>query len=162
MRQAFSLILTISLLILSGCVVVPPDKYANAEKNIKVDPKDRRNFKVKAKKAWQKPGIYLVKEAKIHIKAEGNWSPWPEIGLNCGPDGNESATFTGEAPWIPACALMARLGKTGRPFLVGSEIEFTAQDAGHLYFAINDPFNFLYNNTGALDVSITIDYPEKQ
>jgi hypothetical protein len=150
------------VVLLSGCIVAAPDKYANTEKNIDLDAKDRRTFKIAANKAWQKPGVYLVKNAKVRISAKGKWSPWPEIGLECGPDGDESSSLTGEAPWIPFCALMARLGQTGRPFIVGSDIEFTAKEPGHLYFTINDPFNYLYNNTGTLVVSVTVEYPEGQ
>lgn len=153
--------LTLIFLGLPACVIQAPNKYANTSNNIEVAPKDRRSFEVEANKAWQKPGIFVVKGAKVHIRADGEWSPWPEIGMKCGPDGDESATFSGEAAWIPACALMARLGTNGRPFLVGQEIEFTAKDSGHIYFAINDPFFYLGNNTGSLDVNVTVDFPEE-
>ncbi len=147
--------------LLTACVVVPPaDKYAQSEKNVSIDDKDRRTFMVQANKAWQQPGIYLIKGAKVTIRANGNWSPWPEIGVNCEPGGDAALTFGGEVAWIPTCALMAKLGNAGRPFLVGSETEFTAEQQGHLFFAMNDPFNYLFNNTGELSVSVTVDYPQ--
>ncbi len=153
-------ILLIAALVLPGCIVQTPNKYAGTSKNVTINEKDRRQFKVLANKAWQKPGIYLVPGAKVSIRANGKWSPWPEIGMSCGAEGDSTASIAGEVAWIPLCALMARLGNSGRPFLVGPVMEFTAEETGHLFFAMNDPFNFLHNNTGALLVSVTIEYPE--
>lgn len=151
----------LSFLILAGCVVQAPDKYANTDKNIDVSAKDRRTFEIVANKAWQKPGVYLVKGATVRISAEGSWSNWPALGWKSGPEGDESSSINGEAPWIPLGALMGRLGQSGRPFLVGSEIEFTANEPGHLYFAMNDPFQYLSDNTGTMSVTVTVRFPDQ-
>ena len=162
-KKRFSIIF-IFLSLLTACVIAPPpsnNNYAQTEKNVTINDKDRRSFKIYANKAWQQPGVYLTKGATVSIRANGKWSPWPEIGIHCEPNGDASTgVLVGEVSWVPPCALMAKLGHQGRPFLVGSETEFTAEQEGHLFFAINDPFNYLFNNTGELSVSVTVDFPK--
>ena len=153
------LLLPLLLSFLTACVVAPQDKYANSEKNISKTDKDTRSFKVQANKAWQQPGIYLPKGATVSLRANGSWSPWPLIGMTCDANGDPSSTLTGEVPWIPICALMAKIGFNGRPFLVGYETEFVVEQGGQLFLSINDPFAYLADNTGDLTVSASIKYP---
>lgn len=50
--------------------------------------------------------------------------------------------------------LIAKTGAQGLPFVVGSELEFEAQENGFLFFRINDFVNANYDNEGFLDVTI--------
>jgi len=51
-------------------------------------------------------------------------------------------------------SLMAKLGHDGIPFEIGIDKTFRANDYGMLYFAMNDPFKWQYDNEGELDVAI--------
>ena len=52
---------------------------------------------------------------------------------------------------------MAKLGHDGDAFEIGLNRNFQANDYGMLYFAMNDPFKWQFDNSGELDVSIYSD-----
>lgn len=88
----------------------------------------------------------------ITINASGSWSPAP--AATSGPEGNK--LWSAEVHGIPGGALMAKLGHNGRPVEIGINQSFRAQNYGMLYFAMNDPFNYLYDNTGTAEAEIYI------
>ena len=51
-------------------------------------------------------------------------------------------------------SLIGRIGESGAPFLVGSELSFTADTEGRLFLGIND--NSVKNNAGAFTATITV------
>ena len=119
----------LSAYLLGGCAAPLPD-YGGAADNVEVADMERTKVTVSSKSAWQDSGVYLPAGATASIKANGKWSPWPAAGLWCGPEGNEA--WQGQVPFIPASALMGRLGTDGKPFYVGPEAQVTAKDNGRL------------------------------
>jgi hypothetical protein len=148
---------------LHACVVPPSRGYDERQSNIRVLQEEALNIdrikpetrKVEAIKPWQNTGVFLENGQVVSIVASGKWSPWPEIGAWSGPEGN--ITWNVEVPGIPGGALMAKLGYDGKPFKIGAVQTFRAQDYGMLYLAINDPFNYLFNNQGEVEANIYVD-----
>jgi cold shock CspA family protein len=114
---------------------------------------------VSSQKTWQNTQVFVERGDTITINAHGSWSPWPEVSLWSGPDGND--LWAAEVPGISGAALMGRLGYQGKPFQIGSSKTFQARDYGMLYLAMNDPFKYLYNNQGDLSVDIYLDVNRK-
>jgi hypothetical protein len=74
-----------------------------------------------------------------------------------GPEGLEG---TGkEVPWIKANALMGKIGEQGKPFEIGAETELRATGEGEVYLAINDPFDWMKDNSGSMQVTV---YAQKE
>ena len=86
------------------------------------------------------------------MKATGKWSPAPLVFQWSGGEGN--SFFGTEMPYITGGALMAKLGHDGIPFEIGTNKTFQTNDYGMLYFAMNDPFEWQYDNEGSLDVNV--------
>ncbi len=152
-------LLPLMIVLLPGCSAQAPNNNIGTSNHAPLSKKEQKQVEVLAYESWQNSGINLTRGAKVTIRSMGRWSPWPEVGMSCGPEGDSTSSIVGEAPWIPLCALMAKLGNNGRPFLVGPFVQFTAEQPEPLFFAMNDSFNFLQNNSGALSVRVTIEYP---
>jgi hypothetical protein len=146
--------LTVLSLLLAGCAA--PPSYDGAVDNVSVADTKRITVKVNPKVAWQDTGLFLPAGSTARISASGNWSPWPLAGLWSGPEGNEG--WQGQVSFIPASALMGRLGTSGRPFFIGTDSEFTAKDNGQLYLAMNDVFSALWDNAGEMKADIRVRY----
>ena len=146
-------------LMMTSCVSFPPSKsYDNAAVNFTayrgLEPSRAINnvVSVNANEAWQQSGVHVTENTKIKVVAMGKWSPWPAMNIWNGPEGNQK---TGkEVPWVTASALMAKIGENGKPFEIGTERELQATGDGQLFFAINDPFGFLSDNQGSLQVTV--------
>lgn len=150
------LILSISALTACGStpVKVPHNKDISILGNgaLNIDTIAPTNIKVAASKSWQSSGTFLENGERIKVTAHGKWSPAP---LMLQWSGGEGSTFYGaEIPYITGGALMAKLGHDGIPFEIGIDKTFRANDYGMLYFAMNDPFKWQYDNEGELDVAI--------
>jgi hypothetical protein len=150
--------LTASLvaLLLTGCAA--PPSYDDAADNVSVADMEHTTVSVDPKAAWQDSGLYLPAGATARITATGKWSPWPAAGLWAGPEGNEA--WQGQVSFVPASALMGRLGTDGKPFYIGPESEITARDNGRLYLAMNDLFSALWDNAGEMEATIRVRYPD--
>lgn len=59
-----------------------------------------------------------------------------------------------EVPCINSNALMGRIREQGKPFEIGPECELQATGEGTIYFAINDPFGGLQDNSGSMQVTV--------
>ncbi|MGB0911332.1 MAG: caspase family protein [Nitrospirales bacterium] len=147
------------MLMTTGCLSFPPSKpyddttvnYA-AYKGVESSRAINMGVTVHANQTWQSSGIHVTKRMQVKVVAMGKWSPWPAINLWTGPEGNPKAGK--EVAWITGSALMARIGEHGKPFEIGTEGEFQATGEGLLLFAMNDPFGFLSDNTGSLQVTV--------
>ena len=146
-------------LMMTGCVSFPPSRsYDNttvnftAYRGLESSRAINKVVTVNANEAWQQSGVRVTENTKIKVVAMGKWSPWPAMNIWSGPEGNPKAGK--EVPWIAASALMAKIGENGKPFEIGTERELQATGDGELFFAINDPFGFLSDNQGSLQVTV--------
>jgi hypothetical protein len=90
-------------------------------------------------------------------KAHSGVSP---VGIPS-PRRRDSCKFPG-ASALPWGALVAKVGESGTPFVVGSSYEVTSSKAaGILYLAVNDPSCAL-DNYGSFDVSIDFSFHKDQ
>ena len=161
-------ILTISFftLFLNACFLTPPSRnYDEQPKNVTRLKTDALNIdlikpvslNVNPAMAWQNSGVFIEKSNIVTVTAAGKWSTAPLAWS--GPEGN--LLWSVEVPGITGGALMAKLGHKGHPFVIGLTQTFKANDYGMLYFAINDPFRFLYDNEGQVTAKIYTDIDNK-
>ena len=108
---------------------------------------------IQANEPWQSSGVQVESEDTVKILATGKWSVAPALGLWSGPEGM-SASLGKEVPWIALSALMGKIGEKGKPFEIGSELEIQAKGKGELFLAINDPFPWIKDNSGAMQVTV--------
>ncbi len=158
-RLFSSFVIMSLILMMTGCLAFPPSQsYDNATVNVTassgVDSSRASNtpITVQANLAWQPSGVQVTKKMQIKVVAMGKWSPWPAMNIWSGPEGNPAAAK--EVPWITASALMAKIGENGKPFEIGTKEEFQVTGDGQLFFAMNDPFGFLADNTGSLQITV--------
>ncbi|MEW6708511.1 MAG: hypothetical protein AB1403_01705 [Candidatus Riflebacteria bacterium] len=139
------------------------------------------SFDVAANKVWQNTGINLSQGDRIKIEVSGKWSMhkgerWCDATGIVGDQPLGGMQLPGHPnpicplPLFRAGSLAARIGD-GRPFYAGAGGEFTANDDGELQFMpndvydgveegqacryCNDPEGHLWNNQGAVKVSVT-------
>ena len=107
---------------------------------------------IQANAPWQPSGVQVASSDTVKILALGKWSQAPGFNVWSGPEGLDG---TGkEVPWINANALMGKIGEKGKPFEVGSELELRATGEGELFFSINDPFPWVKDNSGSMQVTV--------
>ena len=152
-------VITSLLLIMTSCVAFPPSQsYENTIVNyaaytgVVASRAMNTHITVHANQAWQPSGLQLTTNMKVKVVAMGRWSPWPAINMWSGPEGAPKAGK--EVPWITGSSLMAKIGENGKPFEIGTEEEFRSTGEGPLLFAMNDPFGFLSDNSGSLQVTV--------
>lgn len=153
------MLLGMSLLV--ACTITPPSRsYDNQIRNIQIIDSNALNIDaikpitniIEANKIWQNSGVFIEQGDSVTIKASGSWSPAPAMLAWSGPEGN--ALWAVEVTNITGGALMAKLGHDGHPFEIGLLQTFKAKDYGMLYFAMNDPFRYLYDNQGKITAEI--------
>ena len=151
---------TISCLILAtACVSFPPSRSYEqdpvnyeAASGFTTDGLKGKTLTVEANQPWQKSEVHVFAGNHIKILAMGKWSQAPAFNVWSGPEG---LSGTGkEVPWINANALMGKIGQKGKPFEVGPNTELRATGEGDLYFSINDPFDWVKDNSGSMQVTI--------
>ena len=113
---------------------------------------------IQANEPWQPSGVQVKSGDALKILAIGKWSAAPAFGVWSGPEGL-SKDLGKEVPWIPLAALMGKIGEKGKPFEVGPEVELKASGNGELFFAINDPFPWVKDNSGTMQVSVYTGQP---
>ena len=114
-----------------------------------------------AVEAWRKSGVLIRSGDKYRITAKGQWRTYPSCNFT-GPDGiGLYKDWCVKTPVFPAViegyshsTLIAKIGETGAPFVVGAELEFVAENEGAVFFRINDTINGNADNEGFVDVTI--------
>jgi len=153
------LITLLITLFLNACFLTPPSRnYDEQPKNVSKLNTDALNIdlikpislNINPTMVWQNSGVFVEKSNIVTVTASGKWSPAPLAWS--GPEGNQ--LWSVEVPGITGGALMAKLGHKGHPFMIGLTQTFKANDYGMLYFTINDPFRFLYDNEGQVTAKI--------
>lgn len=154
----------ISGFMLVSCMAYAPSRsYEDTHNNVQLLGHDSHNIdhikpistRVSAEKAWQNSRVFVQRGDTVTVNAHGSWSPWPEMSLWSGPDGNRN--WSVEVSGINGSALMGRLGYQGKPFQIGRSRTFRATDYGMLYLAMNDSFKYLHDNKGDMNLEIFLD-----
>ncbi|MBL4614625.1 MAG: hypothetical protein JKY27_07115, partial [Magnetovibrio sp.] len=111
---------------------------------------------------WRDTGIEMRRDEVYRVATRGTWAAGPFCGdvdasglptehLLC-----MKAIFAQAFP-IPQAKIMALVGKIGpdgTPFVIGATIGFIADRDGTLYLRSNDPNDFLWDNTGQINVAV--------
>ena len=109
--------------------------------------------------SWTDTGIDLSIDDMVSIEAEGAVTPStdnePHVGPDGVPDRPSAQVYNVEGlEEENHASLIGRIGESGAPFLVGSELSFTADTEGRLFLGIND--DGVKNNAGAFTATITV------
>jgi hypothetical protein len=119
--------------------------------------RDLIGHQVYAYRQWQSTGLNLEAGDQFQIRAYGEWSYSPYVGLH-GPEGGLWAPdwyiLTGNRDRALGGALLGRVGEAGTPFYVGRRTAGRAIEPGLLYLRIND--DLLGDNEGVLSVEIEV------
>lgn len=116
--------------------------------------------RVYAYRQWQSAGVDVAKGDVITLRATGEWQYSPFVGLH-GPEGGGRPVTVPTYPMSGADGgvLLGRIGDEGATFYVGRGTTMVAQEAGRLYFRIND--DLLGDNKGQLAVTIEVRSPTR-
>ena len=114
-----------------------------------------REVVVAGHSAWTDAGLDVQAQQHIIVDATGAVVANPENTTT--PDG-----FVGKPEWrkynvvpeAPHMALIARIGESGKGFLIGTAFRGPAPASGRLYLGIND--RDTRNNTGAFKAIVTV------
>jgi hypothetical protein len=103
--------------------------------------------------AWLKTKLTIGPGQKLQIRATGQMQQ-PNYGIVAGPEGTtqQSGSTFGSFPML---SLVGKIGKNGKPFLVGREYRGKANGSGQLYLGIV-PFRRNYAASGSFDVKIQV------
>jgi Caspase domain len=150
--------------LLTACVQFPPSRTYDADP-VNYQPSTGmvttqltgHAVTIEANQPWQSSGVHVAPGERVKILAMGKWSQAPAMNVWSGPEGLEG--IGKEVPWIKANALMGKIGEQGKPFEVGAATEFRSTGEGEVYLAINDPFNWVKDNSGSMQVTIFTEKP---
>ena len=128
-------------------------------------PAETMSASVHASADWVSSGISVHAGARYRLTAAGRWRMAPgcaetdaagtglRTSLLCFSLGGEPL------PGVNFQTLIGRIGAAGRPFAIGTRLDFTAKSAGLLYLRSNS--NALFDNVGTITVAIArLDAPE--
>ncbi len=114
---------------------------------------ERKRMVVNANGGWQDTGVDLLAGKPVAIEATGNWTF--RMSNDLSPDGMEIPEELRDFNLGSLIGVIgnANAGKNGpKPFLIGSNVEFTPEKGGRLYVRMydSDPSD----NAGKLNVDI--------
>jgi hypothetical protein len=114
---------------------------------------DTLTHTVYAYRQWQSTGVKLAAGDRFTVRARGEWSYSPIVGLN-GPAGGRPAVPGYPLPHVLGGTLIGRVGESGEGFYVGERTTGFAERAGYLLLRIND--DLLGDNYGTMTVEIDV------
>ncbi len=103
---------------------------------------------------WQDMGMSVQAGDELRITAAGTWRTGSQVLTAAGDGSQVVAGPNCPMSGAPLLALVARIGATGRPFLVHGGQAIPVTTSGTLYLAPNDNWYTLWNNTGSLTVTL--------
>ena len=160
-KQPLELVsIAVSSLMLSACA----PRYTYQDKVAIVDLMTVRTVKTRVSASvedWRDSGVRTEKGKAYRVSAKGQWRTYPSCNFT-GPDGiGLYKDWCVKSPLFPTIvagyshsSLIAKIGESGEPFVVGAEKEFVADNDGVLLFRINDTLNANFDNEGFVDVEI--------
>ena len=102
---------------------------------------------------WVRTKINFTQGLTLRVKATGVVHQ-PNYGVSGGPDGIRGYTNTA-FPGMPSLALVAKIGKGGKPFVVGADYKAKPKRSGTLFFGIV-PFRRNYVSSGTYEVKVSV------
>lgn len=110
---------------------------------------------------WRNSGVSVERGKTYKLTATGKWRTYRTCNFTH-PDGiGLYKPWCDNTPLFPPIIkgyshsmLIAKIDNKGMPFVVGNELEFTAEDSGTLFFRINDALGGAHDNEGYANVSI--------
>jgi hypothetical protein len=96
----------------------------------------RLAISVPANQQWTDTGVDLRQGQWVRLTASGEISSAP--GVRNDPDGSRDGQALSLLPAEPHAALIAKVGASGAPFLVGRGTREQADSQGRLYLGVND------------------------
>jgi len=150
-----------TVMLVGGLLVLCAASWCAASAAATLQPRqqaDLAGHTVFAYRQWQSTGLYLNTGDQVEIRAQGQWSYSPVIGLHGPAGGGRMAPAYYPLPSAQGGALLAKVGEAGRVFFVGGRRAiFVADRAGLLYLGIND--DLLGDNVGQLSIDIQVIRP---
>ena len=91
------------------------------------------------KNSWFDSQADLAEGEEFRLKASGILTLATHNGTKCGPDGTRSIKRTPPPAFkgFPTGSLVGKIGKTGKPFLVGTDYEGVVEKKGRLFLGIS-------------------------
>ena len=105
---------------------------------------------------WQATGV-IVRAGDMVTLGAGAGQQWSNGSASWTAAGNAAEITQGTncpLSGAPRMALVGGIGTSGAPFLAGQQRQFTAPATGEIYLAPNDDWYMIWDNAGALSVSI--------
>lgn len=118
---------------------------------------DLAGHAVYAYRQWQSTGLFLNTGDRVEIRAQGQWSYSPVVGLHGPAGGGRMAPAYYPLPGYWGGGLLGRVGDAGPAIFVGLRTTFRADRPGLLYLGIND--DLLGDNVGKLSIDIKVTRP---
>ena len=112
---------------------------------------------------WQSSGVLVRKGQTYKVAASGEWQVGPFCNKT-GPGGVSPYTLLClPLPLFPPViegfshsTLIAKVGRDGKPFGVGEQYGFEAQEDGVLFFRVNDTRGGVWENSGQASVKVSL------
>ena len=116
----------------------------------------KKTLKVKATDEWLDTGLDIKAGDQLIITAKGKWqvdgkSETIQVTADGYGDPLPGTPFNGSF-----ASLIGRIGNSGEPFLVGSNLNQPTPGAGRLFLQINDVIGTHGDNLGELEVTVEI------
>jgi uncharacterized caspase-like protein len=164
LRPSSFILLLASLVSFSGCTGIKYSDKVHAVDIGQLDTPETATRVLAAAAEWRNSGVIVKKGTKYKISASGKWTAGPICGAT-GPDGlGASYMCTGATATLigieSASLLLGKIGEQGEPFAVGNGLELLADEDGILYFRINDTPMMMSDNSGSINVTISLKNPE--
>ena len=107
---------------------------------------------VAAEKEWQDSGLDLTRGRRFEIVACGTWGYHRDLSTGPGGHVRREADDRYRMPGGAQYALIGRIGRFGKPFVIGERLVLAPDRSGRLYMMMND--SDYQDNWGELDVDI--------
>lgn len=162
-HQSVCCAVLLSLLLIS-CAASPKYAYQDTVNAAKINSEKIVKTRVSASvEEWRNTGVLVEEGKKYHITAKGQWRSYISCNFT-GPDGiGLYKDWCVKSPLFPTIIegyshsiLIAKIGESESPFVIGAEQEFIAKTTGPLLLRINDTKNSNSDNEGFVDVEIQL------
>ena len=111
-------------------------------------------FAILAERGWDSTALFVRPGQQLEITATGSWNDGLEDTPH-GPGGTDKYEPESFLASAPIGALLGRIGDNP-PFEIGEHTIMTAEFGGELLLSINDHPEALSDNTGTLEVSVSL------